>query len=178
MFPQILPLFPLIITSLTLSIPPPPSIVLLSSQNETITIPPPSTNAKTTTHLGGWPGAPFSRHLGWHTDLVVLRRTPSPPTDPTPEMGVLEGISLIGAKARARSRTSSIQDFHEMSGPVTFDFHATDDLFSGSDLAMVLDVLWEMTNLYGKGGVYGGLLRIDDYIAYYELALQKVSVAK
>lgn len=92
-------------------------------------------------------------------------------------MGVLEGISLIGTKARTRSRTSSIQDFHETSGPVIFDFHATDDLFSGSDLAMLLDVLWEMTNMYGKSGVYGTLVRVDDYIAYFELSLQRVAVA-
>ena len=91
-------------------------------------------------------------------------------------MGVLEGISLIGARARSQSRTSTIQDFHEMSGAVIFDFHATDDLFSGSDIAMVLDVLWEMTNRYGKGGVYGAQRRVEDYIAYFELALQKVAV--
>lgn len=93
-------------------------------------------------------------------------------------MAVLEGISLIGAKARTRSRTSTIQDFNEWSGPVTFDFHATDDLFSGSDVAKVLDVLWEMTNLYGKGGVYGTLVRVDVHIAFFELSLQKVAVTK
>lgn len=89
-------------------------------------------------------------------------------------MGVLEGISLIGAKARARSRLSSIEDFHEESGPVSFDFHATEDLFRGSDVAMILDALWEMTNLYGKGEVYGCLVRVEVHIAYFELGLKKV----
>ena len=92
-------------------------------------------------------------------------------------MAVLEGISLIAAKARTRSRTSSIQDFDEWSGPVTFDFHATDDLFSGPDVAKILDILWEMTNLYGKGGVYGTLVRVDVHIAFFELSLRKVDVA-
>ena len=35
------------------------------------------------------------------------------------------------------------------------------DLFSGADVAMILDALWEMTNLYGKGEVYGCLVRVE-----------------
>ena len=92
-------------------------------------------------------------------------------------MGVLEGISHIGAKARSQSRTATIQDFHEESGPVMFGFHATDDLFAGSDVAKILDVLWQMTNLYGKARVYGVLVRVDVHTAFFELALKKVAVA-
>lgn len=93
-------------------------------------------------------------------------------------MGVLEGISIIAARARSQSRTATIQDFHEESVPVTFDFHATDDLFSGSDVAKVLDVLWEMTNLYGKSRVYGSLVRVDVHIAFFELVVQQAALAK
>lgn len=93
-------------------------------------------------------------------------------------MGVLEGISIIGAKARSHSGLALIQDFHEESGPVMFGFHATDDLFRGRDVAKILDVLWEMTNRYGKGGVYGCLVRVDVHIAFFELSLKKVVVEK
>ena len=141
-----LPLFALIATCLTLYIPLESSVVQLSLQNETLLSPPANI---TNTRLGGWPATPFSRHLAYDTDIQVISRTPSSPTDPTSEMGVLEGISIIGAKARSQSRTATIQDFHEESGPVMFGFHATDDLFAGSDVAKILDVLWEMTNLYG-----------------------------
>lgn len=89
-------------------------------------------------------------------------------------MGVLEGISLIGAKARSRSRLSTIKDFREESGPVTFVFHATDDLFRGADVADVLNVLWEMVNSYGKGGVYGCLVRVEVNTAFFELELRTV----
>lgn len=93
-------------------------------------------------------------------------------------MGVLEGISLIGAAARSQSRMATIRDFHHETGPVTFGFHATEELFRGSDVAMILDKLWEMTNLYGKGGVYGSLVRAGVHIAYYELILKKVAVSR
>ena len=93
-------------------------------------------------------------------------------------MGVLEGISLIGAKARSHSRTATIEDFHEDSGPVSFDFHATEELFRGADVAKILDALWDMTNLYGKGEVYGCLVRAGVHIAFFELGLKKMAVAK
>lgn len=93
-------------------------------------------------------------------------------------MGVLEGISIIGAKARSHSRLATIKDFCEESGPVMFAFHATEDLFRGSDVAKVLDALWEMTNLYGKGGVYGSLVRVGVHIAFFELSLKKAAVAR
>ena len=163
-----LPLFILLASRLTLSIPLAPTVVLLPLQNETIPIPSPPT-----TRLGAWPDAPFSRHLAWDTDIDVLRRAPSPASDPTSEMAVLEGISLIGSKARSQSRLSSIQDFREESGPVTFVFHATEDLFSGPNVAKVLDALWEMTNSYGKGEVYGCLVRVEVTTAYFELGLKK-----
>ena len=175
MFSISLQLFALIATSLSLFLPLESSVVRLSLHNESIPL---ALANLTSTRLGGWPVAPFRRHLGWDTDVEVLSRTPSPPTDPTPEMGVLEGISIIGAKARAHSRGALIQDFHEDSGPVMFVFHATDDLFRGSDVAKVLDVLWEMTNLYGKGEVYGCLVRVEVHTAYFELGLKKVAVAK
>lgn len=93
-------------------------------------------------------------------------------------MGVLEGISLIGAKARSHSRLATIQNFREESGPVTFVFRATDELFRGKDVARVLDVLWDMTNSYGKGEVYGCLVRAEVITACFELALKKVAVVE
>ena len=93
-------------------------------------------------------------------------------------MGVLEGISFLGAKARAQSRLASIEDFDEESGPVMFRFHATEELFSGQEIAMVLDALWEMTNRYGKGGVYGCLIRVGFHTGFFELALKRVEGAK
>lgn len=89
-------------------------------------------------------------------------------------MGVLGGISVIGAKVRAQSGLALIQDYHQSEGPVTFRFHAVDDLFSGQDISKLLDQLWEMTNLYGKGEVYGCLVRADIISAYFELLLRKV----
>ena len=93
-------------------------------------------------------------------------------------MGVLEGISIIGTEARSQSRLATIKDFHGESGPVMFSFHATEDLFRGGDVARILDALWQMTNLYGKGGVYGSLVRADVHIAYFRLSLKVVDVAK
>ncbi|CAD6586828.1 MAG: hypothetical protein ASARMPREDX12_002526 [Alectoria sarmentosa] len=173
MISQTLPFFALIATSLALSIPlAPSSLIQLPSQNDTLSSPP--TNATTNTHLGAWPDAPFSRHLAWDTDLEIISRTPAPASDPTSEMGVLEGISFLGAKARAQSRLASIEDFDEESGPVMFRFHATEELFSGQEIAMVLDALWEMTNRYGKGGVYGCLIRVGFHTGFFELALKRV----
>ena len=43
---------------------------------------------------------------------------------------------------------------------------------------MILDTLWEMTTLYGKGEVYGCLVRVEVHIAYFELGLKKVAGAK
>lgn len=57
-----------------------------------------------------------------------------------------------------------------------FHFHGTEDLFCGSDIALILDVLWQMTNSYGKGEVYGSLLRVKTRIAYFELGLKKAAV--
>lgn len=88
-------------------------------------------------------------------------------------MGVLEGISVISARVRGHSSLSLIQNYHDTEGPVTFRFHAVDDLFKGREIAMLLDQLWEMTNMYGKGAVYGCLVKVDDHIAYFEILLQK-----
>jgi len=170
MIPQSLRYFALIATCLTLSVPVASSILQLPSQNQTIPSPP--VNA-TRTRLGLWPDAPFSKHLDWDTDTEIISRTPSSPWDPTPEMGVLEGISLIGTKARAHSHLALIQDYDETEGPVTFRFHATEDLFQGSDIGKLLDQLWEMTNLYGKGKVYGRLVRVEVTIAFFEITLRK-----
>lgn len=55
-----------------------------------------------------------------------------------------------------------------------FGFHATEDfLFKGRDVARVLDVLWQMTHLYGKAEVYGSLVRAGIHTAYFELGLRK-----
>ena len=93
-------------------------------------------------------------------------------------MGVLESISIIAGKARSQARLSSIQDFHEISGAVTFRFHATEELFSGPELAGILDALWDMTNRYGKGAVYGSLVRVGVPIAHFELELRRVAGAE
>lgn len=175
MIVQILPSFALIATCLTLSLPLDLSAARPPSLNGTIPSPP--ANA-TNTRLGAWPDAPFSMHLDWDTDIEVLSRNPSPPWDPTSEMGVLEGISIIGAKARSHSRLATIEDFREESGPVSFAFHATEDLFSGPDVAKILNVLWEMTNRYGKGEVYGSLVKVGIHTAFFELGLKKVAVTK
>ncbi|KAF6235272.1 hypothetical protein HO173_006466 [Letharia columbiana] len=174
---QTLPLFALIATCFTLSIPLEASAVRLPLHLQNETIPSSPANA-TNAGLGTWPDTPFNRHLGWDTGIEIISCTPASPADPTSEMGVLEGISIIGAKARSQSRLALIENFHEDSGPVTFDFHATEDLFRGSDVGKILDVLWEMTNQYGKGGVYGCLVMEDIHTAYFNLALKKVAVAK
>lgn len=88
-------------------------------------------------------------------------------------MGVLEGISVISAKVRGYSKLSLIENYHDTEGPVTFRFHATDELFKGREVAMLLDQLWDMTNRFGKGEVYGCLVKMDDIIAYFKIILQK-----
>jgi len=166
-----LALFALLPTCLTLAIPAVSSVLQLPSHNETTLLP--LFNA-TSNRLGLWPDAPFRRHLDWDTDTEIIRRTPSAPSDPTSEMGVLGGISVISAKVRAQSGLALIQDYHESEGPVTFRFHATDDLFRGRDVSKLLDQLWEMTNLYGKGELYGCLVRAGIISAFFELLLRKV----
>lgn len=60
-----------------------------------------------------------------------------------------------------------------MSGSVEFWFHATEELFTGSDVASVLEVVAEMTNVYGAAGVDGSLVKGDEVeIAYFELGLR------
>ncbi len=167
---QTLAFFALIATCVTLSIPTMSSILQLPSRNQTILSP--LTNA-TGNRLGVWPDAPFTRHLDWDTYIEIIKRTPSSPSDPTPEMGVLEGISVIDARVRAHSQLALIQDYQETEGPVTFRFHAMDDLFKGREIAQLLDQLWEMTNLYGKSQVYGRLVRVEEITAYFEILLQR-----
>ena len=126
------------------------------------------------THPGlqsDWPSIPITRHLAYETDLQILDLRPPPATDPTSESAVLQSISIIQARARARSRLALIQKFDEVSPPVTFRFRATDDLFRGSEVAMVLEALWEMTNRHGKAELYGALVRVGEYTAYFELRL-------
>lgn len=36
----------------------------------------------------------------------------------------------------------------------------------------VLDQMWQMTNLHGKGGFYGRLVRREITVAFFELVLQ------
>ena len=176
MISRTFPLFTLIVTCLTLSLPlnGPTLISLPSRNNNTI----PSSSPPPTPILRDWPPTPFTRHLSYDTNIEVLNRRPSPAWDPTSEMAVLEGISIIGAKARSRSRLATIEDFNEQSGPVLFRFHATEDLFRGADVAKVLDVLWHMTNLYGKGEVYGCLVRVGVHTAYLELELRKAEAVR
>lgn len=89
-------------------------------------------------------------------------------------MDVLSSISIITGRARSKSRLSSIQDFNDISGAVIFRFHGTEDLFSGPEIAGVLDALWTMTNRYGKSGVYGSLVRVGLPIAQFELKIRGV----
>lgn len=93
-------------------------------------------------------------------------------------MDVLSSISIITLEARFKTRLSKVQDFHEISGAVTFRFHGTEEVFSGSDLAGVLDALWTMTNRYGKSGVYGSLVRVGLPIAHFELEIREVAGAE
>ena len=87
-------------------------------------------------------------------------------------MDVLSSISIITGKARAKSRLSTIEDFNQISGAVSFRFHGTEGLFSGPEIAGVLDALWTMTNRYGKSGVYGLLVRVGLPIAHFELEIR------
>ena len=169
MTPHTLPLFALLATCLALSIPPQPQSLQLTSLNSTLP------SSPTITRLGAWPRVPFSQHFAYDTDLQILSRTPSPATDPTSEMDVLSDISEITRKARAKSRLSSIQDFDQISGAVTFKFHGTEGLFSGPEIAGVLDALWTMTNSYGKSGVYGSLVRVGLPIAHLQLEIRGVA---
>lgn len=168
-----LPLSALIATALTLSLslsPDTSSIVLIPSQN--LTLPPsPRSNATKTARLGSkWPDAPFRRHLAWDTDVEVLSRTPS---DPAPQSSILGDIRLLGVRARAEGPgLALIQNWHDVSGSVEFWFHAAEELFTGSDVASVLEVVAEMTNVYGAAGVDGSLVKGGVEIAYFELGLR------
>ena len=90
-------------------------------------------------------------------------------------MDVLSSISIIAGKARVKSRLSSIEDFNQISGAVTFKFHGTEGLFSGPEVAGVVDALWTMTNRYGKSGVYGSLVRVGLPIAHFVLEIRGVA---
>ena len=172
MTPHTLPLFALLATCLALFIPPQSQFLQLTSLNSTLP------SSPTITRLGTWPHVPFSQHFAYDTDLQILSRTPSPATDPTSEMDVLSSISIITGKARHKSRLSSIQDFNGISGAVTFRFHGTEDLFSGPEIAGILDAIWTMTNRYGKSGIYGSLVREGLPIAHFELEIRGVAGGK
>ena len=90
-------------------------------------------------------------------------------------MDVLSSISIIAGKARVKSRLSSIEDFNQISGAVTFRFHGTEGLFSGPEIAGIVDALWTMTNRYGKSGVYGSLVRVGLPIAHFQLEIRGVA---
>ena len=64
-----------------------------------------------------------------------------------------------------------MQNYHDKSGNVEFAFHGTVALFRGSEIAMVLEVIWQMTNLYGAAGIYGSLVNTGADIAYFQLGL-------
>ncbi|MCJ1456489.1 hypothetical protein MMC28_006850 [Mycoblastus sanguinarius] len=178
MMPQILALFALLATGFTTSLPLEPSNIVQAPSQKSVTILlPPSSNTTTTTTapLGKWPDPPFYRHLAWDTDVEVVSCMPS---DRAPQSSILGDIRLLGARARSEgSRLSMIQDWHAVSGSVEFGFHATEELllFSGSDVAMVLEVLAEMVNIYGAAGISGSLVKVDVEIAYFELALKIAS---
>lgn len=172
MFPKgLLVITLLIATCLTLSIPPASSTLQLPSSNQTLPSPPANT---TLTQIGEWPPAPFKCYLGGHTDTEILTRTPAPPSDPTSELGVLEAIRAIAVRARAQARLNLIHHFEQREGPVIFRFEATDESFRGEDVGMLLDQLWDMYNRYGKGDVFGRLVKVGFDTAYFEIVLRKV----
>lgn len=171
MVPQSIPIFALIATCLTLSIPPVSSILQLPSQNQTISSPANVTGSV----LGKWDDPPIIKYLGGDTDTEITSVIPSSDSDPTSKRDVLDAISSIKVKALAEARLNLIKDFKDSEGPVEFGFHATDDLFRGSDVAMLLDQLWNLMNQNGIAELYGQLNRRGDLepIARFGVVIQK-----
>lgn len=168
--PQLLSFLIIVAPCLSLSIPSPFSILQQPAQNQTS--PSPSSN-QTSTWLGAWPTTPFKTQLDSSTDMEIISRKPSSTSDPTSDFSVLEAISFICAKARGRGQLPLLQDFDMTEGPVSFRLHAMEDDVQYVVVRKVLDQMWQMTNLHGKGGVYGRLLRGDHNVAFFELVLQE-----
>ena len=86
---------------------------------------------------------------------------------------------MISAKVRSEgTRLAMMSSYHRISGAVEFAFEATEQFtFRGSEIAMVVDVIWELTNVYGAARIYGSLVNTGVNIAFFELGLMSVSSA-
>ena len=160
---------------LTASVPLRPFIIASPSQNLTTL----SSSRNATNLLGTWPATPFSRHFAYDTDIEIIDRTPSSPSDPHSQSDILGDIRLIGAKVRSEgTRLAMMSAYHRISGAVEFAFEATEQFtFRGSEIAMVVDTIWELTNLYGAARIYGSLVNTGVNVAFFELGLMPVSSA-
>ena len=171
---QGLPYFALMTVAYTLSVPLQPLILQLASENVTLlSLATNSTNE--TNEWGKWPQVPFTKYLEEDTDIQVLSCTPSSPTDPISQRGTLDSISIISQRVRTQgTRLAMMQEYHDQSIPVVFRFRSKGDaFFRGSEIASILDLLRELTNLYGTAAVSGRLVRAQiDVIAYFDLALK------
>ena len=118
-----------------------------------------------------WPSTPFERHLESYTNIEVLDCAPS---DPTAQSTIVGDIRLIENKVRTQgTRLAMMKDYHGMSGNVDFLFHATGyNFFRGSEIALVVDMIAEMTNLYGAADLYGRLVNTGVVIAYFQLSIR------
>jgi len=167
---RIIAVFPWVIAGLAASVPLKPSIIQLPSQNLTILSPP--SNA-TTSLLSGWPPTPLRRHFEWDTDIEIIDCS-RPPSDPASESAILDDIRFIESEVRSEgTRLAMMQDYHRVSGTVEFAFHGLAYFtFRKSEIAMVLEAIAELTNLYGAAELYGSLVQERTDIAYFELALR------
>ena len=160
----------------TIIIPPRTSILQLPSQNLTTLS---SLGNASNPFFGTWPHLPFKRHLTEDTEIEIIScKTPSP-SQPVPESSIVADIRLLDAKVRSEgTRLALMVDYHSQSGLVEFGFHGIDNFFRGSEIAMILDMLAELTNLYGAAEIYGTLVLDDVDIAEFIIALKLASLEK
>lgn len=168
MLPETVSFCLLIATSLAASITLNPSIIQLPRQNVTDFSPP---NNATALFQGSWPEVPFRKHLAWHTDLEVQYRMPSSSASQSSTLG---DIKLIATKIRNEGpHLAMIHDRLEISGSVWFAFHAKGfNSFRGSEVAMVVELIGDLTNLYGAADIFGALVKTDEDIAEFQIGLR------
>ncbi|KAL6718730.1 hypothetical protein ACLMJK_002964 [Lecanora helva] len=153
------------------SIPLEGSLFRLPSQN--LTLLSPLIGNTTVKDVGKWPDTPFSRHLAEETDIKIINCEPPSLSRPVPESAVVGDIRLLASTVRKEgTRMAMMQDWHRQSGFVEFGFHSGGHFFfRGSEIALILDLLADLTNLYGAAGIYGRLVNGNIYIAEFEIAL-------
>ena len=167
---HMLPILVLIIVVSTISLPPRTSILQLPSQNSTILS---SLTNTTTPLLGKWPPMPIERHFAEDTDILILACQPPSPSQPFSESSVVGDIRLLEAKVRSEgTRLAMMVDYHRQSGLVQFSFHGMEHFFRGSEIALILDMIAEMTNLYGAASIYGRLVKDGVDIAEFLIDLK------